>query len=74
MVVLGRSSISSPHSASAGFVPAPISSVEETGLSPLWLQDLVLKIYYFQGYMSGFKLSEEIALPFSGVLDQILSR
>src|SRR3990170_8601084 len=72
MVVLGRSSISSPNPVNAGFLPVPISSVEDTGLSPLWLQDLVLKIYYFQGYMSGFKLAEEIALPFTGVLDQIL--
>lgn len=72
MVVLGRSTISPPNPASAGFVPPPITSVDDTGLSPLWLQDLVLKIYYFQGYMSGFKLAEEIALPFTGVLDQIL--
>lgn len=56
----------------AHFVPATISSVEDTGLSALWLQDLVLKILYFQGYMSGFKISEEIALPFTGILDQIL--
>lgn len=54
------------------FVPPPISRIEETGLSPLWLQDLVLKIFYFQGYMSGFKVAEEIALPFTGVVDQIL--
>ena len=54
------------------FVPPPITRIEETGLSPLWLQDLVLKIFYFQGYMSGFKVAEEIALPFTGVVDQIL--
>ncbi len=53
-------------------MPPPIVSVEDTGLSPLWLQDLVLKILYFQGYMSGFRLAEEIALPFTGVLDQIM--
>jgi predicted ATPase with chaperone activity len=47
--------------------------VEDTGLSPLWLQDLALKILYFQGYMNGFKIAEEIALPFAGVMDQILS-
>jgi predicted ATPase with chaperone activity len=58
--------------ANAPFSPPPVSTVEDTGLSPLWLQDLVLKILYFQGYMSGFKMSEEIALPFTGVLDQIL--
>ncbi len=61
-----------PPVGNAPFLPTPISSIEETGLSLLWLQDLVLKIFYFQGYMSGFKLSEEIALPFTGVVDQIL--
>ena len=56
----------------SGFVPKPVSRVEDTGLSLLWLQDLALKILYFQGYMSGFRIAEEMALPFSGVIDQIL--
>ena len=54
------------------YIPPPINRVEDTGLSPLWLQDLALKILYFQGYLTGFKLSEEIALPFAGVMEQIL--
>jgi predicted ATPase with chaperone activity len=54
------------------FYPPAINRVEDTGLSPLWLQDLALKILYFQGYMTGFKVAEEIALPFAGVMDQIL--
>ncbi|MBV6394576.1 MAG: hypothetical protein HFACDABA_00142 [Anaerolineales bacterium] len=54
------------------FFPPSINSVDDTGLSPLWLQDLVLKILYFQGYMSGTRISEAIALPFAGVMDQIL--
>jgi predicted ATPase with chaperone activity len=54
------------------FHPPAIERVEDTGLSPLWLQDLALKILYFQGYLSGFKVAEEIALPFAGVMDQIL--
>jgi len=54
------------------FLPAVINRIEDTGLSPLWLQDLALKILYFQGYLSGFKVAEEIALPFAGVIDQIL--
>ncbi len=62
-----------PPPASAGsFIPPQINSVEDTGLNPLWLQDLVLKIMYFRGYLSGFKIAEEIALPFAGVTDQIL--
>lgn len=54
------------------FVPPPMNELKDTGLSLLWLQDLVLKIFYFQGYLSGFKTAEEIALPFAGVVDQIL--
>lgn len=58
--------------ASAPFIPPPILSIDDTGLSPLWLQDLVLKVMYFQGYLTGYKIAEEVALPFSGVVDQVL--
>ncbi len=54
------------------FVPPPISKIEQTGLPPLWVQDLTLKILYYQGYATGFKIAEEMALPFSGLVDQIL--
>ncbi len=57
---------------SKNFMPPPITRLEDTGLSPLWLQDLALKILYFQGYLSGFKIAEAMALPFAGVTDQIL--
>ena len=53
------------------FSPPPINSVDDTGLSALWLQDLTLKILYSQGYMSGFKIAELIALPFASVTDGI---
>ena len=56
----------------APFYPSSLNSVEDTGLSLLWLQDLALKILYFQGYMNGFKIAEEIALPFTAITDQIL--
>ena len=56
----------------APFIPPPITKVEDTGLSMLWLQDLALKILYFQGYLSGFEMAKEIALPFIGIVDQIL--
>jgi len=61
-----------PIESRGAFIPPPISHVEDTGLSPLWLQDLTLKILYFQGYLTGFKIAEEIALPFAGVMDQIM--
>jgi predicted ATPase with chaperone activity len=54
------------------FTPRSIQKVSDTGLSQLWLQDLALKILYFQGYMSGFKIAEAMTLPFAGITDQIL--
>ncbi|MBT3322364.1 MAG: ATP-binding protein [Anaerolineae bacterium] len=56
-----------------GFLPSTITNIEDTGLPALWLQDLALKILYSQGYLSGFKVAEELALPFAGVTDEILS-
>ncbi len=60
-------------SSTVSFIPPQINSLEDTGLSPLWLQDLVLKVLYFRGYMTGHKIAEEIALPFAGVTDQLLT-
>lgn len=54
------------------FVPQPITKIEDTGLSILWLQDLVLKIIYFGGYLNGFQVAERVALPFAGVVEHIL--
>ncbi|MEE8356663.1 MAG: ATP-binding protein [Anaerolineales bacterium] len=54
------------------YVPPPIKNISDSGLSQLWLQDLALKILYFQGYLSGFKIAESIALPFAGVIDNVL--
>ena len=56
----------------APFLPPAITRIEDTGLSPLWVQDLILKVFYYQGYLTGFKLAEEIALPYVGVVDQLL--
>ena len=56
----------------SSFQPPNILSIEDTGLSQLWLQDLALKILYFQGYLSGFKIAEAMTLPFTGLVDQIL--
>ena len=55
------------------FVPPPIDRLEDTKLSPLWLQDLTLKVLYSHGYMTGFKIAETIALPFAGVTDHLLT-
>src|SRR5450759_1515548 len=54
------------------FIPPPVSKLEDTGLSPLWIQDLALKILYYQGYTTGFKIAEDLALPFAGLVDKTL--
>ncbi|MBN2555985.1 MAG: ATP-binding protein [Anaerolineales bacterium] len=61
-----------PVTSSLRFLPPPVSRITDTGLSQLWLQDLALKILYFRGYMTGFKVAEAMALPFAGLADQIL--
>jgi predicted ATPase with chaperone activity len=61
-----------PTVSGTGFTPPQINCVDDTGLGLLWLQDLALKIFYFQGYLTGFKIAEAMALPFSGTVDQIL--
>ncbi len=61
-----------PAPAPGQFMPPPINKVEDTGLAILWLQDLALKILYFQGYMTGYKIAEAMALPFAGTVDQIV--
>jgi predicted ATPase with chaperone activity len=61
-----------PTSSSATFVPPQINSIEDTKLSALWLQDLIIKVLYSHGYMTGFRIAEAVALPFAGVTDQLL--
>jgi predicted ATPase with chaperone activity len=61
-----------PTTSSTQFAPPPINTLEDVGLELLFLQDLALKILYFQGYMNGYKLAEALCLPFSGMVDQIL--
>ena len=63
---------SSERTSSLRFVPPPISLISDTGLSQLWLMDLALKTLYFRGYMTGFKVAEAMALPFAGMVDQLL--
>ena len=54
------------------FEPPILESIEDTGLSSLWLQDHILKILYYQGYLSGFAIADIVALPYTGIIDIIL--
>ncbi len=55
-----------------GFEPISPHSIEETGLGIGFLSDLVLKVLYFEGYLSGYKVSEAIKLPFKNITDRVL--
>ena len=63
---------SSPEQETVSFFPQQLINVEQTGLPFLWLQDHILKIMYFEGFLSGFQISEKACLPLVGVVDKIL--
>ncbi len=54
------------------WMPPAMRSIEDTGLNLIYLADLALKILYFTGYMTGYRLAEAIKLPFTGVVEHIL--
>ncbi len=54
------------------FAPPPPKSVDDTGLSMGFLTDLALKTLYFEGFLTGYELSERMKLPFTGVLDRVI--
>jgi predicted ATPase with chaperone activity len=53
-------------------LPPEPTSIAETGLGMGFLTDLVLKIVYFYGNITGQQLAEETRLPYLGVLDKVL--
>jgi len=53
-------------------IPAQPTSIAETGLSMGFLTDLVLKIVYFTGAITGQRLEEMSKLPFLGVVGKVL--
>src|SRR3989304_3791420 len=61
-----------PRTGSLRYIPPAASRIDDTGLSQLWVKGLALKILYFRGYLTGFKVADAMALPFAGVTDQVL--
>src|SRR5579859_4282975 len=53
--------------------PPPIRSIDETGLNQIALAELVLKVLYVGGVLTGSRISDLIRLPFVGVLDQVIN-
>lgn len=54
-----------------GYPPQP-DSIEQTGLTIGFLTNLVLKVIYFSGAITGQKLEATICLPFLNVIDKVL--
>ncbi len=53
-------------------IPPQPASIAETGLTMGFLTDLVLKVIYFTGAITGQRLEETTKLPFLGVIDKVL--
>ena len=52
--------------------PPFLSTLEDTGLTKLNIADLVLKVLYYGGDMTGRGIADTVKLPFSGVLDGVV--
>lgn len=55
-----------------GWLPPPIESLEDTGLSRGFVSDLALKVLYFQGQATGYEIAEKLHLPFTTVLSPVM--
>jgi hypothetical protein len=54
-------------------IPRQPRTLEDTGLSQEFITDLLLKMLYVQGALTGQTLTDRVALPFPFVDDQLLS-
>ncbi|MFQ5434958.1 MAG: ATP-binding protein [Anaerolineae bacterium] len=52
--------------------PPPVKSIEETGLSQGFLQDLALKLMYYRGQLTGHDIANLVHLPFSTIIGPTL--
>jgi predicted ATPase with chaperone activity len=55
-----------------GWQPPPVESLEDTGLTHGFLSDLVLKIMYFRGQITGYQIADHMKLPFQTVLHSVM--
>lgn len=52
--------------------PSPIRSIEDTGLTASFIQDLILKLMYLRGQLTGREIADAIHLPFTGIVSPTL--
>ncbi len=53
-------------------VPPCVQTVEDTGLDPSFIADLILKICYYRGTISGGEIAKALRLPFVGVVEGLI--
>ncbi len=53
-------------------VPPRVVTIEDTGLEASFIADLILKIVYFYGVISGGRIAGVLRLPFMGVVEDIV--
>ncbi|HWE63947.1 MAG TPA: ATP-binding protein [Chloroflexota bacterium] len=53
-------------------VPPSVTCVEDTGLESGFIMDLILKIVYFRGVITGGDIAGVLRLPFSGVVEYLI--
>jgi len=52
--------------------PQAIQTIEDTGLSYGFLQDLALKFLYFRGQLTGHEIADSMHLPFANVASRLM--
>ncbi len=61
-----------PKEKTLGWYPPSIGNVEDTGLTKLYIADLVLKVLYAAGDLAGHEIADRVKLPFNGVVDGVV--
>ena len=54
-------------------VPPRVECVEDTGIEPSFIADLILRIVYFHGVIPAGKIADILRLPFAGVVDGLIN-
>jgi len=67
-----QSSAQAQTPAQKAWAPPIMRSVADTGLNMLSIADLVIKVVYFSGLMTGQQIADFVRLPYTGVIDSIM--
>ncbi|MBI4492673.1 MAG: ATP-binding protein [Chloroflexi bacterium] len=64
--------VAGPGTQALVFTPPELRSIEDTGLGLPFLSDLVLKVVYYAGTVTGGEVARRVGLPFVNVTDKVL--